>query len=71
MARDLDDRIVRRSNGSIDIDFYVRRSTEIRRKSVAAAPGAFRGWLARGLARAVAGLRKLGPASPGRDITVR
>lgn len=70
MAQDFDDRIVRRSNGSIDIDFYARRSIRMRREAIAAAPGVVRGWFA-GVARSAAGLRKLGQGSAGRNVTAR
>lgn len=71
MARELDDTIVRRSNGSIDIDFYARRGLRMRREAIAATPGVLRDWLARIAARSAAGLRKLGPSSAGRNLTAR
>lgn len=71
MAQELDDMIVRRSNGSIDIDFYARRSIRMRREAMAATPGVLREWLGGVVARATAGLRKLRQASVGRKVTAR
>jgi len=71
MAQELDDTIVRRSNGSIDIDFYARRSIRMRREAMAATPGVLRGWLAWVVVRSAVGLRKLGQASVGRKVTAR
>lgn len=71
MAQELDDMIVRRSNGSIDIDFYARRSARLRREAIAAVPSVLRGWLAGLVARSAAGLRKLGLSSAGRNLTAR
>jgi uncharacterized protein YqhQ len=71
MAQELDDTIVRRSNGSIDIDFYARRSARLRREAIAATPGVLRGWLAGLVAKSAVGLRKLGPSSAGRNLTAR
>lgn len=47
MAPERDEVIIRRSNGSIDIDFYARKSTRMRREAIAAVPGILRGWLVR------------------------
>jgi hypothetical protein len=71
MARDPGEAIVRRPNGSIDTDFYVRRSARLRREAFAAAPGILRKWLAKLVARSGTGLRRLGGAGPRRNITVR
>ncbi|KUL95621.1 hypothetical protein DK26_11010 [Bosea sp. WAO] len=45
MARELHDAIIRRTDGSIDIDFYARRSAHLRREAFAATPGIVAQWL--------------------------
>lgn len=45
MARELQDAIIRRTDGSIDIDFYARRSACLRREAFAAVPGIVAQWL--------------------------
>jgi hypothetical protein len=52
MAEKLHDATIRRTDGSIDIEFYARRSAQLRREAIAAAPGVVARWLQSVLGRA-------------------
>lgn len=63
MVQHCEDAIIRRSNGSIDIDFYARRSARMRREAIAATSGVLARLLAAIVARSAAVRRK-----PGRSV---